>query len=295
MTQGGEDDTISGMEADVTKAEGIMRGLVVDRKDPDRKGRVRVLVPSVYLDTPTDSLPWAEPCALGGGYDFGSLVVPEEGSTVFVMFEDNDPDSPVYLGACYAADTEEGKGYNKCENEDPKAKLFSKSGGAWTSKKNDFEAPHDAYIGDSTEPDRRVIYKSQKGSTILVSDVDGEDFIEIIDPAGQSFRLSAEIDPEEEANNGAQRGLNNYRSGVKDTHNAKVKSTKLELFGKGYSLTIDSRGVQVTGSLLEGLAKAMFEQVYIVDSVYEGTTLPEPLKALGTWESVGGTAWRRTS
>jgi len=108
---------------------GLYRGLVKDNDDSNvdspynTRARVKVYVPEVYGDNLVipDELPWAEPCisALGGGrverlevgeevgegrkYAHGLIAIPPVGSSVWVMFEQGDPNHPVWMGTWYGA------------------------------------------------------------------------------------------------------------------------------------------------------------------------------------------------
>lgn len=75
---------------------GKYRGFVHRNDDPERRGRLRLLVPSVLKDQPTD---WALPCfPFGGLKDQGMFMVPEEKARVWVEFEEGDKDRPVWTG-----------------------------------------------------------------------------------------------------------------------------------------------------------------------------------------------------
>jgi len=91
-----------------------------------RLGRVRVAVPDVYGDiTDQEKLPWARICvpAFGGGLysterkvidtkekgpsnGSGLLAIPPIGTTGYVMFEQGDPQWPVWLGSWYGTEKE---------------------------------------------------------------------------------------------------------------------------------------------------------------------------------------------
>lgn len=110
----------------IGKYYGLYRGYVVDNDDSAEAnpylGRVRVSVPEVYGEVDEiEKLPWAWPCLpafSGGVYDSetgendvsaaeddetkfsnGMIAIPPVGSTVWVQFEQGDPQSPVYMGA----------------------------------------------------------------------------------------------------------------------------------------------------------------------------------------------------
>jgi hypothetical protein len=98
------------------KYYGLYRGVVVANSDMStktpRRGRIKVKVPSVYGDILDSDLPWAEPCSpvFGGSLysdtlvdpkrkvSHGCVAVPPLGSSVWVMFEQGDPLTPVWLG-----------------------------------------------------------------------------------------------------------------------------------------------------------------------------------------------------
>lgn len=84
-----------------TSYYGFYRGEVVDVNDPKRAGRVKIRVFSIFDDVPVDALPWAimGNGAIGGDSDYGVFYVPDIGSHMLVVFENGDPDQPIYLGA----------------------------------------------------------------------------------------------------------------------------------------------------------------------------------------------------
>jgi uncharacterized protein involved in type VI secretion and phage assembly len=75
---------------------GKYRGSVVDNEDPDGRGRLKVLVPSLLGDQATD---WALPCFPFGGTDqTGTYLVPPVGALVWVEFEQGDLSYPIWSG-----------------------------------------------------------------------------------------------------------------------------------------------------------------------------------------------------
>jgi len=80
-----------------TKYWGKYRGSVTDTDDPDNRGRIKVLVPSVFGDNESQ---WAEPAfPYGGGKGFGWIAVPPVDSAVLVEFIEGDASAPVWTAA----------------------------------------------------------------------------------------------------------------------------------------------------------------------------------------------------
>lgn len=70
--------------------EGVYRAIVRDNRDPGSLGRLKVSIPAISGDSPTD---WIWP-VVSGGY----IVKPDPGDQVWVLFEAGDEDNPVWLG-----------------------------------------------------------------------------------------------------------------------------------------------------------------------------------------------------
>ena len=75
---------------------GKYRGTVIDNKDPEKLGRVKVNVPQVSGKNIMDT--WAWPSGLVGGDDFGAFFIPPKGAGVWVSFENGDPNHPIWEG-----------------------------------------------------------------------------------------------------------------------------------------------------------------------------------------------------
>ena len=78
---------------------GMYRGIVTDNNDPQSKGRLKVKVPSVSGDVDA----WAMPCVPYAGDGVGFYSLPENGTGVWVAFEQGDPSFPVWMG-CFWGD-----------------------------------------------------------------------------------------------------------------------------------------------------------------------------------------------
>jgi Type VI secretion system/phage-baseplate injector OB domain len=75
---------------------GKYRGSVAENVDPLGQGRLMVLVPDVLGVTPST---WALPCVPMAGPDMGtSFMPPPVGASVWVEFEQGDPQQPIWVG-----------------------------------------------------------------------------------------------------------------------------------------------------------------------------------------------------
>lgn len=85
---------------------GLWDGVVVDVRDPERLGRVKVRIFDIHDEnTPVDDLPWSDPCfptaftsLTDETHNGGLFHVPPVDSLVYVMFRHGDPDFPVWMG-----------------------------------------------------------------------------------------------------------------------------------------------------------------------------------------------------
>ena len=75
---------------------GKYRAFVVDNEDPEKRGRLRLYIPSVLGDAETG---WALPCfPFGGGPSYGWFAVPEKEAQVWAEFEEGDVSRPIWTG-----------------------------------------------------------------------------------------------------------------------------------------------------------------------------------------------------
>jgi hypothetical protein len=82
---------------------GKFRGVVTDNLDPERRGRLRAVVPDVLGSTPSS---WAMPCVPLAGPGMGVWVMPPVGAGVWVEFEQGDPDYPIWVGGWWGSAVE---------------------------------------------------------------------------------------------------------------------------------------------------------------------------------------------
>jgi uncharacterized protein involved in type VI secretion and phage assembly len=78
-----------------TRYFGKYRGTVLNNVDPQQIGRVMALVPDVLGQSPSS---WAMPCVPSAGIQSGIFIVPPVGSSVWMEFEQGNPDFPIWTG-----------------------------------------------------------------------------------------------------------------------------------------------------------------------------------------------------
>ncbi|HEX7048856.1 MAG TPA: phage baseplate assembly protein V [Longimicrobiales bacterium] len=138
---------------------GKYRGLVVDNKDPEKLGRLKLKVPSVFGESDDGVTDWAWPCVpYGGAPDQGFFFIPDEGAQVWVEFEEGNLDLPLWVGTVWA-----------------------KPGG--TSA-----APAEALEMEEDRPERRVL-KTASGHVLEFRDKAGEEAIIIRHKDGATITL----------------------------------------------------------------------------------------------------------
>lgn len=143
---------------------GKYQGFVVDNADPQKRGRLKALVPAVLGDVVSG---WAEGCfPYGGAADFGKFSVPpvtKEGDAyttgVWIEFIGGDPQYPIWVGTFFGA-----------PNDVP-------------------EAP-----GDDAEPDVNVhVTRSFAGHSLVAVDTEGSERFEMRDAGGQKLVFEAAL------------------------------------------------------------------------------------------------------
>lgn len=244
----------AGTLRDSSKLSGVYRARVESNIDPLKIGRVRIRVPLIHgipgKGISDDGLPWAYPCFMSAGYNYGSFIVPEVGEYVFVMFEDEDSSKPVYIGSSYGSGGS-SKTYGSVDGQ-----------GIWRSAAGENEVPASA---QRDEPTRKIIYKSPKGAAIEIDEKNGEESISMVDALGQMVKLES----------GLTAGVEHHRldgdmdtlskAGPDDTTGSRVvimdsskqklemistgESSSMSLSCPGFSIDISSRGGSSTATL----------------------------------------------
>ena len=78
------------------KFYGKYRGTVINNVDPEQRYRIQATVSDISHIIPST---WALPCLPVGGPQMGMLTVPPIGASVWIEFEQGDPDYPIWVGS----------------------------------------------------------------------------------------------------------------------------------------------------------------------------------------------------
>ena len=93
---------------------GKYRAKVVDIKDPEKRGRIRVMCPKVLGDAKSA---WCETCVPVAGDNDGDFCLPTIGESVWIEFEEGDADRPVLTGGWYSSEKSPKSNYDDASNE----------------------------------------------------------------------------------------------------------------------------------------------------------------------------------
>lgn len=106
------------------------RGIVVDNNDPEKYGRVRVKLFGLNEHEAIDNLPWAEVMQSAG---FGLIsgvglsAVLKQGTWVYVIFEDNNPEKQIVIGVSTGINELRSDGFSDPDNKYPLPSTLSQS------------------------------------------------------------------------------------------------------------------------------------------------------------------------
>ena len=119
---------------------------VVDNKDPDKLGRVKI---KFYWQKSDAESVWVRVSTLYSGDGKGILFTPETGAQVIVGYQHNDPSQPVILGSLYPKSN--GESYT---SDDNKLKMIQTKGGNYITF-------------DDTDNDQRIIVSNENNSRYI--------------------------------------------------------------------------------------------------------------------------------
>lgn len=166
-----------GMEYLFGRYYGLYRGIVIDNKDPEKRGRVRIQTPAIgqiEASMVPDNL-WASYCgpgtSVGSHGAHGLFCPPEIDDQVFVMFEGGRPEKPVYMGGWWTKDHEG----TDLDHEEAKYRGFRTAAGHYLRFSDEDGDVHVTLAkGDGDGGVSGALISLQDDGGILVSDDDGQ-------------------------------------------------------------------------------------------------------------------------
>lgn len=154
----GLEETIAqeGLEA-LGRYYAVYEGIVADRKDPEKVGRLQLKIPSIFDDQVHEY--WAKPRGMVLGSVTGFSAIPEVGDKVWVSFESGNVRFPIWeYGTIKSGNNLISDIYDNT-GEPTKVLLKTKAG-------------HTIIIENgSTTADSRILIQNVNGATINLSDV----------------------------------------------------------------------------------------------------------------------------
>ena len=150
---------------------GKFRAFVVDNEDPERRGRLRLTIPSVLG---AETSVWALPCfPYGGGNDFGWYAVPPVDAQVLVEFLEGDISSPIWTGSFWRVEDEVPG--DRADSTAPTTKIFKTESGHFLSM-------------EDADGDEKITLKSAKEATV---EMDHEGSIALTGSDGATVTIDA--------------------------------------------------------------------------------------------------------
>ncbi len=207
---------------------GKYRAFVRDNNDPERLGRCRLEIPAVLGVGVENWSDWAWPCfPYGGNDDIGMFLVPEEGASVWAEFEGGEVQYPIWTGVWLAMS-------NPGEQPEESKRLCSSA----TCRDCEDRAEHQPDAADNLEhrkyhahppyycPRRKVLVKTETGHTIVMDDRDEQEFLKIIDRAGQVLHMYCPVKAEVQSENTRRRGTHDFEASPANSEESAGQGSK---------------------------------------------------------------------
>lgn len=78
---------------------GFYEGQVYDNEDPENRGRIQVICPSVYGDKPYKK--WVMPMGMFSGKGIGFYAIPQKNDPIWITCKRGDPEYPIWTYGWY--------------------------------------------------------------------------------------------------------------------------------------------------------------------------------------------------
>lgn len=219
-----------------TRYFGKYRGFVVNNKDPEKRARLKLQVPSILGQAVTH---WALPCLpFGGLSDQGLFLAPQVGAQIWVEFEEGNIRHPIWTGTFWqqTSDVPSEAG----DDTEPTSSLLKTPSG------------HLLHFQDkSGEEQIRLMHKS--GSELLMDETGS---LAITDSNGGTLRLDSENNSLSfEDTNGNKLTLNSSGTVVEDSNGNKLEMAASGITVKGQKIVVEGSQVMLGGNGGEPILK----------------------------------------
>ncbi len=206
---------------------GKFRGIVTDNKDPQKRGRLKLRVPSVLGDQETD---WALPCLpLGGLKEQGLFLVPEVGAQGWVEFEEGDINRPIWTGTFWQQESDVPQ---EAAKEEPTTRVLKTPTG------------HTLQFDDEEGKERFRLYHP-KGAEVTI---DENGSIKVTDAKESSLTLDANAGKIVlEDTNGNTLTMSSSSTIVEDSNGNKIEMGPSGINIKGQQVVIEGTQVMLGG------------------------------------------------
>jgi uncharacterized protein involved in type VI secretion and phage assembly len=230
---------------------GKYRGFVVDAKDPDQLGRVRLCIPSVLGDQTSG---WALPCVPFGGLPSqGFFAVPEVDAQVWVEFEEGDLARPIWSGTFWQ---QKGDTPPDAQKNEPTTRVL--------------QTPSGHVIQLDDEDGKERIRLHHKGGAEVLLDEQGS--ILITDAQGNKITLDASA-KKLVAEDGSGNALTLQSSGVtiEDANGNRIELAASGVRVKGARIVLDGSQVVLGGDGGEPVIKGQSFLTLLATHVHNST------------------------
>jgi Type VI secretion system/phage-baseplate injector OB domain len=179
------------------------RAKVTDNKDPKKRGRVRLVVPSIFGDGDPESksLDWADPRDFrNASKTGGEFFPPEIGDWVYVEFETGDLQFPIYSGG-YFAENELPSEFTHSAKNEPQVRGYKNKRG-------------DGFYFDETKDKEKLVFTTKGGHTVVLDDTKDKESIFIKHKSGAQFQVNEKGSVNIFAKNGSVFAMNAEKNSI---------------------------------------------------------------------------------
>ena len=181
---------------------GVYRGTCMDVEDPDEQGKIQVRVPTVSGNETIGT--WAWPISPWAGRDSGLFMVPDVGDPVYVVFENGNPNYPMWLGGWWPKPNGENfsEGMEPYTDGVPQKRIFKTKAGHELSFQDDpnnlsckliwHDPEEDTYSFFAFTADGSIQMATHKGSFMEMRTADDDELVMIVDKAGNTIVQNAD-------------------------------------------------------------------------------------------------------